>query len=180
MNRGRRARMTRLLIRDALIRILSDNPGRHVSVTALCDEADVARSTFYVHYRSTEEVLDEIEEEFIRHVSFVDESKTVSQNVKALEGYFSYCQEHQRLYHALRGAGRITSRVESESMSLFDASPQGRVATRAERDRHLLVVRYTLYGTLSMLDAWAAGTTVLDAHEAARTIFELSLAAAQV
>ena len=44
---NRRVRMTKSLIKDALLDMLAKTELSGISVTALCAEADVNRSTFY-------------------------------------------------------------------------------------------------------------------------------------
>ena len=65
----RRVRRTKRAIREALIRLMQSKPVARVTTTELCKEADVNRNTFYVHYSTPEDVLAEIEEEFLTELS---------------------------------------------------------------------------------------------------------------
>jgi AcrR family transcriptional regulator len=65
---NRRVRMTKRMIRDALLDLLDSQSIETVSVTRLCKEADVSRSTFYLHYGSERDVISEIEEDLIEGV----------------------------------------------------------------------------------------------------------------
>ncbi len=56
----RRSAMSRTMMRKALVRLLRDRPMDSVSVTMICREADVNRSTFYRNYDSPAELLDDI------------------------------------------------------------------------------------------------------------------------
>ena len=53
----RRARRTRQLLRDAFVALLKEKRYEDVSVQDIIERADVARSTFYVHYVDKEDLL---------------------------------------------------------------------------------------------------------------------------
>lgn len=53
----RRTRRTRQLLRDAFVALLKEKRYEAVSVQDIIERADVARSTFYVHYVDKEDLL---------------------------------------------------------------------------------------------------------------------------
>ncbi len=59
----RRVQYTKRALRDALVKLMRKSHISKVSVKALCDEADVNRSTFYAHYRNQYDLLAQIEAE---------------------------------------------------------------------------------------------------------------------
>lgn len=54
----RRTLYTRMVIKDALLALLAEKDYVHITVTDICREADIHRSTFYLHYPNIPEVLD--------------------------------------------------------------------------------------------------------------------------
>lgn len=69
LTESRRTRYTRRAMQDALIELLRDQPLGSITVKALCEQADVNRSTFYAHYASIEELLHDIEDETMAWVT---------------------------------------------------------------------------------------------------------------
>ncbi len=61
----RRARYTRTAIKDALLRLLEREHFDSLSVSSLCREADVGRSTFYTHYDTLIDIVDELADDAI-------------------------------------------------------------------------------------------------------------------
>lgn len=53
-------------LRIAFVELLLDNNPADISVQKLCKKADVGRTTFYSHYQNTDDLLNEIENEFIQ------------------------------------------------------------------------------------------------------------------
>ncbi len=59
----RRIKRTKKLLKKELVKLLKTNPLSKITVTELCDKADINRSTFYIHYRDIFDIYDEINEE---------------------------------------------------------------------------------------------------------------------
>ena len=55
----RRTRYTRAAIVEALYEKLKTTPIHKISVTELCEAAEINRSTFYLHYKDCRDVLDQ-------------------------------------------------------------------------------------------------------------------------
>ncbi|MDO5139237.1 MAG: TetR family transcriptional regulator, partial [Oscillospiraceae bacterium] len=60
-NENRRVRMTKRLMKDALLELLAEKDLANISVTAVCEAADVHRSTFYNYYTDPADLLRDIE-----------------------------------------------------------------------------------------------------------------------
>ena len=67
-NENRRVRMTKRLMKDALLELLEKNNLANISVTAVCETADVHRSTFYNYYTDPANLLSEIEKDFLDRI----------------------------------------------------------------------------------------------------------------
>lgn len=65
----RRIMMTRKLLRDAFLKLLQEKPVHAISVKELCDAAGINRTTFYNHYGSPYDLLDELSESFLSSIS---------------------------------------------------------------------------------------------------------------
>ena len=61
---NQRVRITKMLLKDALTKLLYEKKIEKVTVSELCEAAGVNRSTFYKHYGSQFDVLDDIEKDF--------------------------------------------------------------------------------------------------------------------
>jgi len=55
--KDRRTRKTRQLLRDTLLTLLKEKRYEEISVQDIIARADVARSTFYVHYVDKDDLL---------------------------------------------------------------------------------------------------------------------------
>ena len=64
-NLDTRVQFTRAALQQSLLRILRNKPIDKVTIKELCDEAKLNRGTFYLHYTTPNDVLMEIEQQFI-------------------------------------------------------------------------------------------------------------------
>ena len=68
-----RVKRSRLLLKEALLQLMKEKPFRDIQVTEIADKAQVARPTFYLHYKSKQELLlglvDDVFNEFYEALS---------------------------------------------------------------------------------------------------------------
>ena len=65
---SRRVRMTKRLMKDALLELLEQEELSNISVTAICERADVHRSTFYKYYKDPADLFMKLEEDFLDRI----------------------------------------------------------------------------------------------------------------
>lgn len=84
---GRRVRMTKLLLKNALIDIMKTKSIHLISIKEICEEADVNRSTFYRHYNTQYDLYNEIIEDISTDIGAIykDDYTTVEFLTKVLE-----------------------------------------------------------------------------------------------
>lgn len=66
MKNDLRIAVTKRMIQEALLQLLKSKPLDKIKVNELCAESGVNRATFYRHYETLQDVLLEIEKDFIR------------------------------------------------------------------------------------------------------------------
>ena len=64
-NLDNRVRYTKMVLQQALLKLLRHKHIDKITIKELCEEAQVNRGTFYLHYTSPNELLMEIEQQFI-------------------------------------------------------------------------------------------------------------------
>lgn len=97
-NESRRVRMTKRMIQDSLVELLRDKPIEKVSVSELCELADVNRTTFYNHYATQHDVLREVGERIVSEIAASAVTDAGSQPMPLSEQVASICRylkEHQ-------------------------------------------------------------------------------------
>lgn len=103
----RRIRYTKALLRDALAELMRDNHISKISVTMLCEVADVHRSTFYTHYTNQFDLLRQIQSEVLynirRYIDEQGEGETLSVTEQKLMAMLEYGKKNSELIEVLLG-----------------------------------------------------------------------------
>ena len=69
MGENQRIRLTKTLLKDALVKLLKEQNIYSISIRELCDTAEINRSTFYKYYGSQFDLLTEMENDLIEIVT---------------------------------------------------------------------------------------------------------------
>lgn len=96
---NQRIALTRRLLKESLLQLMSEKNIQAITVRELCETAEINRSTFYNHYGCPADVLKEIEMDIISDLAEIweehDEGKGWSIN-KRVETLCSYLLEHKK------------------------------------------------------------------------------------
>ncbi len=65
---NRRSKLTKRIIKEALIELLTEEDILKISVKRLCEKAEINRSTFYLHYETIEDLLNEFTNEEMKNI----------------------------------------------------------------------------------------------------------------
>lgn len=119
---------------EALLSLLEKKPFAYITVSEICEEAGVNRSTFYLHYENTCDLLHEatkyVLDRFVSYFS-VDAEDITSKftecelrdlnfiNKKYLYPYLTYIRENQRIFSAVL-SHPSTFKFEDIFQRLFD------------------------------------------------------------
>jgi len=66
---NRRVKYTKMVLMESLLKLLKDKPINKITVTELCELADINRGTFYTHYYDVYDLLEQIENDLYEKIS---------------------------------------------------------------------------------------------------------------
>lgn len=185
LTESRRTRYTRRAMQDALIELLRDQPLGSITVKALCERADVNRSTFYAHYASIEELLHDIEDETmawvttaleqllaqpdpvgIEHViericQYIADNRNHLQVLMRPKADIGFQQQLLGLIYSQRGVGE-----QLQSSAGYPAEAQMRM-------------RFAVSGSIGLLQYWLATDLAASPESVSHTIFTMCMPATQ-
>lgn len=96
----RRIDRTKIFLKDALLKLMSEKPISKISITELCTEANINRGTFYAHYDNQNSLLTYIEdEEILKFINHFEnwQSKLSGNNVDFFRDAFNYTYQHKEI-----------------------------------------------------------------------------------
>lgn len=83
----RRTLYTRTVIKDALLESLNEKSFEQITVTEVCRHAEITRATYYLHYQSLTEVLDELLNDALQMAE--DNTKNIDEDTEQINNLLS-------------------------------------------------------------------------------------------
>ena len=171
-NLDTRVRYTKSVLKESLLQLLKDKPITKVTIKELCETAKLNRGTFYLHYNEPNDVLREIEKEFVQEeMSFFDPYMK-NDNPDQLAKLFGTIMRNRDLSLVLfghNGAPQFTERIKTlvrESV-LTDWQKE---FPKYVYDDLSYVFDFVFTGAMQLILNWLADSSKLSANELAHRL----------
>lgn len=109
------------MLKDALLLLMSEVPYECITVTSLTDSARLSRRTFYRHYNSVDEVLDDMIQDKSDAFAAYRKNMAISDIKGLVRQFFSFWNKYRLFLDILR-KNRLLHRLE-DSFFVCDTSP---------------------------------------------------------
>lgn len=95
----RRIAKTKKLLKEAIIELMGKNYIDHITVSTLCEYADISRNTFYYHYAHIGELIDDV---IADNIQLLDTLSTgITDPQKGVCELYEFMVKHKNIYMAL-------------------------------------------------------------------------------
>jgi len=109
----RRVKRTRDALGDAIVALLQEKPFDSITVQQVLDRAKVSRSTFYTHYRDTNDLFFSDAEDFWEMMSStLARSKERSNRVAPVREFFAHVADWMKFYRAMVSSEKVHDVLE--------------------------------------------------------------------
>ncbi len=178
-NTDKRVIRTKKAIRNSLFILMETKALDEISISELTAAANVNRRTFYTHYRSLTDILDEIEADLVQAMTDMLEGfdhNDYSKSVKTLFISFNklVSTEFDTYFNLLkldtRGilSSRLRNAIKASAENLFVSLPVGL------SNKHVYVAAYMAGGFLALFSEWYYGDKKIPVEEAAELVGRMS------
>ena len=154
---NQRIALTRRLLQEGMLRLLAHDKLENISVTALCKESGINRATFYNHYTSPSQLLQEMEKTLVDQLlQLSPPAKTVEEILEHTENCCALLQENADLFHVLV---RYHFDNDLEHMVIniaqhYDTHRMGTSNKDMDADTTHLVSSYLYAGCYALIREW--------------------------
>ena len=173
---NRRVLMTKRLMKDALMELLEQHELVNISVTAICETADVHRSTFYKYYKDQADLLKDLEQDYLDQIPMptqdlaqLEEDELLAQTT----AFFDYVKRNEAAYRVFLGetsssdfATRLIELLCSNYASLDECGSDA-----SSYFAHF----YVANGTVGMLREWVNSGFPVSSREIAEMMYRFSV-----
>ena len=171
---NQRIRLSKQMLKDALLRLLAEQEPDKISVYALCQEAQINRTTFYRYYGSIADVMNEIKNTFIEQleVRILDDGSDPLASLAETLSFFWRNRERinilLRVYPEEQILGELLKR--QSVLNQLDLS----VSAPASDWKKEYGLHYTIYGSYAVIRKWLASAENIPPREIAALILDLT------
>ena len=167
--------MTKRLLKDALLELMQTQDLISISVTAICETADVHRSTFYNYYTDPADLLRDIEQDFLDRIPAPPQVMDKQNQEKLLAvtaEFFDFIRENKKMIQTLfneSSGNNFTAR-------LVDHLCNGYIPVDGEIDELTANYKrlYIAHGTVGMLREWVNEDCFVSSETIAEMMYSLS------
>jgi AcrR family transcriptional regulator len=174
---GLRVKRTKQQVQKALLELLKKGDINKISIRELCSIAKINRTTFYNHYGSQYDVLDEMAEEYIRNTSMdvMNEIASGRSMSEALKEALKYIQDNLLFSQILLDAGHYDlMSYLLKYMPRFDETIIRNLPADIEVDEKKAIAVFTEYGAVRLIKEWILAGCVKSPQEEAEMILRIA------
>lgn len=154
---NQRILLTRRLLQEGLLRLLAHEKLENISVTALCKESGINRATFYNHYNSPSQLLEEMEEALVNKlVQLTPPAESVEDVLLYTENSCALLKENATLFHILvrYHVDRDLEGIVKSIAQHYDDHRIDSSSTEMDADTLHLVSSYLYSGCYALIREW--------------------------
>lgn len=173
--------MTKRMMKEALMTLLQQKELVNISVTAICEEADVHRSTFYKYYKDSADLLRDMEQDYLDRIPIPSRDLESWDREDLLENttaFFDYVKQNERGFRVLLGestSSDFAARLIGLLCSKYVEPGKGDEDV-ASYYTHL----YIANGTVGMLREWVNSGFPVSSREIAEMMYAFSVRVTQL
>ena len=168
---SRRVRMTKRIIKEALLDLMESKSINRISIKEICELADVNRSTFYAHYDNQFQLLEEIEEDIVSEIPRINlyHDEPV---LEALRSCFKYVEQNKKECAVLfrnSNSKSFETKILDKIFGKTEEKPQWITGLDIHKPVHVQMLM-SAFGGLALAERWIFGEFECSADELARAI----------
>ena len=176
---NRRVRMTRQLMKDALLELMEQQELISISVTAICEKADVHRSTFYKYYTDPADLLRDIEHDILKMIPQPPKNldqRNQEQLLTEITDFFDKVKRNKKAFQILLSESAGTSFATKLVEHLCDGYIPVNVTDNKDIDElsERFMRLYIANGTVGMLREWISSDFPVSSQKIAEMMFYYS------
>lgn len=175
---NQRTRLTRMLLKNSLIELLHKKPVYQITVSELCDTAELNRSTFYKYYGNVQDILQELKDETLfKSSQCMQEMETAG----VINGEEPLCRllydikENREIYRLLLDNSineDFPVEMLKETVNFFKLKVGSALNSNQLSD---YIFKYVISGCISVIQNWVSGPMTETPEEISRLIYSISV-----
>lgn len=176
----RRVKYTKMVLEDSFIKLLEKKDISQITITEICENADINRATFYAHYSDQNDLLKKIEYKLLdninAHLAKLDQKNNKVSAVLIAEKIFEYIQENARLCRLLLSErGDFTFQKQIMTLVYDKIITEITDNNKITKEDAEYVYSFTITGCVGFVQKWLDDDMKKSPRYMAETVIKLTL-----
>lgn len=152
-----RIRRTKESIRKSLKQMVMEMPYEKITVKALAERAFINRNTFYLHYESTDDVLREIQADYMeRYLKLVEPYNYLENQKEIVRCFFEFMETEDEFFRKITCDSRLDYVREPMQRKVIAKSSSKSSRLQNKRESIHNLIRVYSNTTLQLYRQWVA------------------------
>lgn len=172
---NRRVKMTKILLNDALMEQLEEKPLSRVTVKAICEHADINRSTYYTYYADPFDQFEKYGSEILEQLRayILDNRSEPGGNPEemrkhSMETLLSFVEDNRHLFNIFLGENRLLSFKRAFTVIMGECLLTGKSTNNREKDAYRFI--FVSSGCFGVIQHWLSMDCDAPIHVIAESI----------
>lgn len=168
-----RVRYTRMVIENSFVQLLKEKPLSRITVTELCQRAQINRATFYKHYLDVPDLMDKIENQLLDQLKQGFENKDFLVKQFMPDMFRAMQRDGERLMVLASDNGDPNLMTRSFQVCYESVYPHlETILPPMEEDTRRMLYNFLAYGCGGMLRSWVQSGMTRSPEEMAALILK--------
>ena len=170
---NRRTKITKMLLQESLIELMNHKTISQITIKEICENAELNRSTFYLHYNDQYQLLEEIEQ------AIFDETNRYLQNVVAsadtteyVQNFLDYMKKNKDIFSILLCKQENIS-FQERFISSALKNAQAYINLGCPKHQEPYIFSFIISGCSRMICDWIANDFPVSSSELSEMIVHL-------
>lgn len=157
MGENQRVKLTKKILKDTIVELLKKKDIDHISVTAICDAAEINRTTFYRHYDSQFALMDDMVNDYVEIIKECNEavSKDSDDSDNAVLNVLTYLYEHREMNRFLI----VNPGIVDELLNKLGGIPEENMHNALQIKKYSefeqdMIIKYMMVGSGAIIKKW--------------------------
>lgn len=173
MVENRKIQYTKHILSTTLIELLKDNHISQISVSQLCEEANINRTTFYRYYTDVLALLNEIENKVVNDLlHYLNQFNAIRSNeeiLSILELLVRYILNHEAVFGVIMAETKNFD-FKQKFINVFYTHIENIYADNIKQNEEKLT--YILYGSIALIQNWLSKKIRSTPHQMANLMLD--------
>lgn len=170
---NRRIKLTKMLLKNSLIGLMNTKPVNAITIKEICEQADLNRSTFYLHYTDQYQLLKEIQDELLTDtLSYLKDVSNDCSTILYIRFFLEYVKSNAPIFRIL-----LCQPENAGFQSVFIEKTMGHVKSNlpsiCSMETEKYVYGFVMHGCLQIIREWISSGFDLPENEMADIIYTL-------